>query len=114
LYERLLAAHYAEIKYKTGDKQMKNKIKFGLLLLTVAALVLVPMASATPTYAKETQVHRPTLQTHPTGDKNQGNKNQGDQNLVNQGDQSLVNQDDQNLVNQDDQNIGNQGDKNRR
>ncbi len=35
---------------KNGDKQMKNKMKFGLLLLVGAALVLVPLASAYPTY----------------------------------------------------------------
>jgi len=50
LQEKHFATRYSEIKYKKGDNQMKNKMKFGLLLLTVAALVLVPLASAYPTY----------------------------------------------------------------
>jgi len=57
LQENHFAAHYAEIKYKKGEKQMNNKMKFGLLLLTVAALVLVPLASSTPSFASKLVPH---------------------------------------------------------
>jgi len=67
LQEKHFAARYAEIKYKKGDKQMKNKMKFGLLLLTVAALVLVPLASAYPTYVPSKAASCSVCHVNPNG-----------------------------------------------
>jgi hypothetical protein len=59
-------AAYLE-KDKKGDKKMNNKIKFGLLLLAVSALILVPLASATPAYASKTGASCGTCHVSPGG-----------------------------------------------
>jgi hypothetical protein len=46
---------------------MNNKIKFGLLLLAVSALVLVPLASALPSYATKTGASCGTCHVSPGG-----------------------------------------------
>lgn len=46
---------------------MKNKMKFGLLLLAVSALILVPLASSTPSYASQTGKSCGTCHVSPGG-----------------------------------------------
>jgi hypothetical protein len=53
-----------ELKEK---RQMKNKMKIGLLLLAVMALVLVPQASALPSYATATGASCGTCHVDPNG-----------------------------------------------
>jgi uncharacterized protein YjdB len=56
-----------EIKTKKGEKQMNKKISVGLGMLLIVALIIVPGASATPSYAKATGASCGTCHIDPAG-----------------------------------------------